>query len=464
MSWPLLPALENYLTMTKRLRLSLGFGFGFLFSACVLEDVQVVESLPFDRDKRPDYPGGPFPRPNEHSWDGSWSPADSYFPINGLLDDIYFDGHLLGGVATPILPPGQWDWGTHSNLANWSNFMKNVGIFEMLEDVTGHHYGWRFSGVAVDAANYTGSAVYFEGSPGADILDLGSAGTIASFGSGNLRDGPDVLIADASYSLDFRMGSSLSGSAHDNDLAVLGCAAHSNGAFTITTSTFHTGPGADWVFVRDIDRAAIDLGNGEGGKTTVIDPRDGPDLAVLMGNTHDFRVFGGYGDDVFVWYVDDNVQTSAWLGPSFFGGGGDDAAVWSDPGVDRLILAIPTSTKMVTTTPTPAGGLLVMPASGRFVEDVPTVGDPYARYCIECGIGPNSQKTIIVEYNSADGRVTTGYFFVQAVEQLQVGLGTEARVYQLDSVKGTATLDTTLVPFIPPAAPSCSDVSSMIRP
>ena len=474
MPWWRLQVADNRLSMTKLLRVSLGFGFGVLLSACALDDRQVEESAPLGFDKRPPHPApspsppppppGGFPSPNEYSWDGSWSPAASNFPLNGLLDDVYFDGHIVEGVASPILPPGAWDWGGEPNLANWKNFNANVGTFEMLEDAQGHHYGWRLLGVPVGAVNFQGPAEYFEGSPGVEIIDLGPLGIISGVGNGNLGEGPDVLVANESSALDFRMGSSLTGSAHDNDLVVLGCAPHTDGAFTITTSTFHTGPGTDWVFVRDIDRAAIDLGNGAGGETTVTDPTDGPDLVVLKGNTHDFRVFGGNGNDTFVWYVDENVQTTTWLGPNFFGGGGDDAAVWSDPGVDRLVLAIPTSTTLVTTTPTPAGGLLIKPTTGQVIEDSPTQADPYARYCVECGVGPNNQKTIIAEYNSADGLVKTGYFYLNAVEEIQVGVGTGARVYRLNSAQGTATLDTTLVPYVPPAAPACSNVSTMIHP
>ena len=409
------------------------------------------------------HPGGTWPTPNEYSWDGSWTPADTDFPIAGLYDDVYFDGHPdNSGKATPILPPGDWDWGGQPNLSNWNNFSQNVGTFSLLLDSKSRAFGWRFVGNPVDAAVFSGAAEYFSGSSGADIIYLGPQGDISSI-SGNLGEGPDVLLTATSHSLDYRTGSSLSGSAHDNDLLVLGCSPRPDGSFGIVTTTFHTGPGADWVFVRDLDRSAIDLGNGDGGKTTVIDPNDGDDLVVLHGNTHDFRVFGGGGSDTFVWYVDENVQTSTWLGPNFFGGGGDDLAVWSDPGVDRLVLVIPTSTTLVTTTPTPGGGLLVQPTSGTLVEDDPTQSDPYARYCVECP-GPKGQKTVRMEYNSADGKVKTGYFGVSSVEELQIGIGADAKVYRVDAVTGTATLDRTLVPFVPPSTPACADVPGLIAP
>jgi hypothetical protein len=358
------------------------------------------------------------------------------------------------------LPPGDWDWGGQPNLSNYNNFSQNVGSFSLLKDSKSRAFGWRLVGKPANAVVFTGPAEYFLGSSGADIVILGTQGDMSSI-SGNLGDGPDVLVTASSHSLDYRTGSSLSGSAHDNDLLVLGCNPHPDGSFGIVTTTFHTGPGADWVFVRDIDRAAIDLGNGDGGKTTVVDPNDGGDLLVLHGNTHDFRVFGGAGNDTFVWYVDENVQTSTWLGPNFFGGGGDDLAVWSDAGVDRLVLVIPTTTTLVTTTPTPNGGLLVQPTSGKHVEDDPTQSDPYARYCVECA-GPNGQKTVRMEYNSADGKVKTGYFGVSSIEELQIGIGADARVYQVSAVTGKATLDTTAAPFIPPSTPACADLPGLL--
>jgi len=98
--------------------------------------------------------------------------------------------------------------------------------------------------------------------------------------------------------------------------------------------------------------------------------------------------------------------------------------------------AVPTDTEMVSSTPTPPGGLLVRSTSGELMVDDPTVGDVYARYCVECGTGPGGEKTIILEYNSADGMIETGYFYLTGVEELQVGLGDGAKVYALDSAAG----------------------------
>lgn len=398
--------------------------------------------------------GGGWPAPNEWSWNGSWRPGDGEFPLDGLLDDEYFDGHPdSGGTATPILPPGRWDWDDASDdLANWRNFAGNLGTFEALRDGAGRHYGWRLAGLTPGAIDYSGAAEYFEGSSGADLFELGVAGSIHSFGNGTLGDGPDVLVFRSSWSLDFRTGSTLDGARRDDDLLVAGCGPNPDGSFDVETTTIHLGPGSDWAFVRDLSRAAVDLGDGAGGRTDTVDPADGDDLLVLRGNTHDFRVMGGNGDDVVVWWVDDNVQTTTWLGPNFFGGGAWDAALWGDDGIDRLVLAVPATTALVTSTPTPPGALLVRGTSGGFVEDAPTAADPFARYCVECGEGPGGRRTVILEYVAADEHVRTGYFYVTAFERLQVGVGEGARVYDLDDAAGTA-VESAAAPFDPPAWP-----------
>lgn len=393
---------------------------------------------------------------NEYSWNGSWLPADTDFPIDGLLDNEYFDGHPdAQGNPTPILPPGEWDWDdSNDDLANWRNFEQNIGAFELLRDDMDRPYGWQLAAVDASPIDFSGAAAYFHGSPGTDRLLL-QPGSIHSFGDGTLGDGPDVLTFCESYSLHFRTGGSSTGSLRDDDLVIAGCEPNPDGTFDVTTTTIHTGPGADWVFIRDLDRAAVDLGNGADGRTDAIDPNDGDDLVVLRGNTHDFRVFGGHGDDVFVWYVDDNVQTSAWLGPNFFGGGGIGDALWSDEGTDRLVLVIPPA-DVVNSTPTPPGSVLVRTTDGVFVDDAPTANDPFAHYCVECGTSPAGRKTVILEYVSADESVATGYFYLTGIERLQIGIGEQAKVYTIDDTNGTVIPEAGAAVLDPPAWPSGS--------
>jgi hypothetical protein len=57
---------------------------------------------------------------------------------------------------------------------------------------------------------------------------------------------------------------------------------------------------------------------------------------------------------------------------------------------------------------------------------------------------------MILEYESAAGTIHTGYFYVTAFEELQVGVGAGAVVYTLDDVAGTATAAPALTPFVPP--------------
>jgi len=176
--------------------------------------------------------------------------------------------------------------------------------------------------------------------------DDGTAGT-----GGGGTSGSDVLTFCESYSLHFRTGGSSTGSARNDDLVVAGCDPNPDRTFDITTTTIHTGPGRDRVFVRDLDRAAIDLGDGADGRTDTLDPNDGDDPVVLRGNTHDFRVFGGNGSGTFVWFVDDNVQQTAWFGPDFFGGGGFDDALWDDEGIDTNGAGTPDATAKPFTPP-----------------------------------------------------------------------------------------------------------------
>src|SRR3989338_6938765 len=218
-------------------------------------------------------------KPNEYSWDGSWNPSGDS-PLIGLNDAEYSN-----------LPPGKWDWNDAGNdFANYRNFNKKIGSFAKLTDDKGLHYGWKL--IPVANVDYDAAGAYFEGSSGTDIINL-EDGRIHSFGSADLGDGPDVLVFEKSYSLDFRTGSVGN---NDNDLVIAGCTPNSGSSFDIATTTIHTGPGSDLVFVRDMERSAIDAGNGKG-ITSSLDSSDGNDQVVFRGNMLDFRFFGGNGND-----------------------------------------------------------------------------------------------------------------------------------------------------------------------
>ena len=398
-----------------------------------------------------------WPVPNAWSWDGSWTPADSDFPLAGLLDAKYNDGHIVPvNQVSPILPPGRWDWDdAQSDLATWRGFQKDIGTWEQLVDPCGHSYGWRLVPNTPGAVDFGGAAEYFHGSSGADLLFLGANGTLHSI-DGDLGDGPDVLVFDRAWLLDYRTGSSKTGSLHDDDLVVAGCTPKTDPAelYGIYSSSIHTGPGSDLVFVRDLRSGAIDAGNGAGGDTSVLDPDDGDDLVIFRGNIKDARFFGGMGNDVAVWYVGEMLEKTTYQGGDFFGGGGWGDALWGDPGTDRLVLVVPPDTPIVDKPATPPGSLLVMTAGDVLKVDEGTKDYFDAKYCIPCGVGPNGERSIIIEYVSADSAIETGYVSVTAMEELQLGLGAGAKVYRLDQVNGHAILDPTLKPIDVPEFPA----------
>lgn len=370
-----------------------------------------------------------------------------------VFDAKYGDGHMWNGKPTPILPPGQWDWKPSDNdLANWTNFEKNVGTFELLTDAEGIPEGWELLGIAPKAIIFSGPAAYFKGSAGRDIVNLGPQGKIYSM-SGRLDAGADVLVFNESWSLDFSTSSDEGSAACDNDVVVAGCDENADSSFDIATTSIHTGSGDDILFVRDAKASGFDGGN-LGGDTSSLDPEDGDDIAVFRGNMLDFRFFGGAGDDIAIWYVDEVKQASAWLGPNFFGGGGAGDALWSDSGTDRLVLVIPESTELISSGVTQPGQLLIRIVKGYNNQpewDGPTAEDPKAKYCITCGVGPSGEKTITLEYRSADGSVNTGYFWVTAFEELQIGIGPGAQVYSIDDVVATVSPAPALVKTAPPA-------------
>lgn len=372
--------------------------------------------------------------------------------MSGLFDNKYYDGHVENGEATPILPPGRWDWKEKDDdLANWKNFRRKIGGMNLLKDDGGEPYGWELAPEDPGRVDYTGSGEYFEGSSGVDLLNLGRRGRLHGM-SGSLKGGPDRLVFNEAWSLDFSTSSADCDPQWDDDIVVAGCDVNPNSSFDIRSVSIHTGRGSDLLFVRDAERAGFDAGN-LGGQTFGLDREDGDDVAVFRGNMRDFRFYGGGGDDTAVWYVDEVKQNSPWLGPNFFGGGGSGEALWGDCGTDRLVLVIPIDTEIVTKTPTKPGQLFVgiVPNYSDEVQwDGPTKNDPDGGYCITCGRSPDGRRTMTFEYVSKDKKIRTGYFYVTAFEELQIGLGPGARLYAIDDKNGALKLATGLTPFEPP--------------
>ncbi|MBM4394750.1 MAG: hypothetical protein FJ087_03560 [Deltaproteobacteria bacterium] len=399
---------------------------------------------------------GGWAAPNAYSWNGSWTPADGDFPIPGLIDDEYGDGHLHEGVPTPILPPGEWDYeDANDDFAIWKGFEALMGTFEPLLDGCGRQFGWRLVPVDPKGIDMNALIEAFDGSPGTDVLDLGPYGLLHST-TGQLGDGPDVLVYKEAWSLDFRTGSTLTGALHDDDLIVADCVPAGADLYNNNQMCLHTGPGADLVFIRDVRAGCVDLGNGAGGRTDAPDPGDGDDVVVIRGNVTDTRLFGGWGDDTFFWYLDENKDV--WPGKSqggnIFGGGSAGDAIWGDPGTDRLVLVVPDGTVVVEKPATPNGAVLIMTHDDALGWDAPTVDDPFAKYCWPCGTDADGRQSLILDYNSADGTATTGgYVYLTAIEELQIGVGPAAKVYRLDQVKGKAVPAPDLAPVTPPAQP-----------
>lgn len=389
---------------------------------------------------------------NTYSWDGSWSPLPDDFPLAGLEDT---DPTQIG------LPPGRWGWdgscscASNEGTAIYDNEFVGKGLdFERLEDPDGRLFGWRLIDTdgGTTELNHRGDA--FDGSSGVDIFDLD---VLSSTGPGdntpgiNLGEGPDMLRYQTGQSVDMRTGAADRGALFDNDLVILGSETVLGlNEYDITGTTIHTGPGSDLVFVRNFGPAAIDLGNGASGRTDVIDEADGDDMIVLAGNMRDFRVFGGWGNDVFVWYVDEVVD-DRFLGPSFYGGGGWGDAVWGDTGSDRLILAVDPTTEIVHERGlhdnNPGSFLSFVYADYAPTVDGPTETDVFARYYGSVPVGPNDAHTITLSYRSPDGAVFTHDFYATAVEEIQLGIGENAVVYTVDQQSGYLTLDNTLAPL-----------------
>jgi hypothetical protein len=216
------------------------------------------------------------------------------------------------------------------------------------------------------------------------------------------------------------------------------------------------------VFAQNFGPAAIDLGNGNSGRTDSLDRADGDDMAVLSGNMRDFRIFGGWGNDVFVWYVDE-VLDDRFLGPNFYGGGAWGDAVWGDTGTDRLVLAVAPDTEVVHERGlhdnNPGSLLSFVYSDYAPTTDGPTVDDVFARYFGTAEIGPAGEHTITLSYRSPDSAVFTQDFYATAIEEIQLGTGSDAIVYTVDQTSGLLTPAVDLDPIT--AIPLRGDFNSL---
>jgi hypothetical protein len=390
--------------------------------------------------------------PNDYSWDGSWIPTE--FPLDNMLDDVYnTEGvyTLEGNIPSPILPPGEWDWETTTSMANYRNFSSNMGTFEALLDQDNNQYGWKFIPLDPGGTDVASGMSFFEGSSGLNVINLGNNGQVHSTGDINFGNGLTMLRFKESWSLDLRTGSSENANiGNDNDLVLAGSDSPiSSGEFEVETTTIHTGPGRDLVFVNNMQQAAIDLGNGANGRTDAIDPNDRGDMVIIDGNQYDCRFFGGAGDDIFIWYINNSHHSNAWIGSNLYGTGGYGEAQWTND-TDRLIFVLPDDTPVVGSEvgSTPNGSVKLwqqnpFPANQ---EDEPMAGQVYARYHTAY-TNNEGRRTMLIEYRTPDGNTTTGYMSLVSFEELQVGIGENAKVYKIDDKTGTFEYDPELVPL-----------------
>ncbi|MBN2527707.1 MAG: hypothetical protein JXR76_15050 [Deltaproteobacteria bacterium] len=390
---------------------------------------------------------------NVYSWDGSWSPSSAKFPLKGMFDETH-----------AMLPPGKWGWDGacdcpgDEGLAVYNNEFVAKGLdFEALVDDASHQFGWRLIGTNDAPMTLDHRGDNYVGTPWVDIIDLGGVGELASTGPGdtspgmNLCDGPDMLRYGIGRSVDMRTGSDTRGALFDNDLVILGTERIPVlNEYDVEGTTIHTGPGSDLVFARNFGPAAIDLGNGLSGRTDTTDTADGDDIEVLQGNMRDFRVYGGYGNDIIVWYVDE-VNDDRWLGPNFFGGGGFGDAIWEYPGSDRLILAVDLATQVVSSRSehdnNPGSFLAFIYSDYAAAVDAPMAGEPYAQYYGTAPVGPDGEHTLTLSYRSADGTVFTHDFYATGIEIIQLGIDDDAAVYEVDQVAGALQRSNTIPPF-----------------
>jgi len=69
------------------------------------------------------------------------------------------------------------------------------------------------------------------------------------------------------------------------------------------------------------------------------------------------------------------------------------------------------------------------------VADTAQQDNVYTRYYVYAGIGPQGQKTLTLRYCSASDHVRV-LVMLTAIEELQIGVGDDAQVYEIDQTTG----------------------------
>jgi hypothetical protein len=81
--------------------------------------------------------------------------------------------------------------------------------------------------------------------------------------------------------------------------------------------------------------------------------------------------------------------------------------------------------------------------------DGPTEADALARYYGTAPVGPAGEHTTTLSYRSFDGSVFTHDFYATSVELVQLGVGDDAKVFDVDPETGALS---------PSAAPPVDDI------
>ena len=159
----------------------------------------------------------------------------------------------------------------------------------------------------------------------------------------------------------------------------------------------------------------------------------------------------------------ENPETD-WLGPNFYGGGGWGDALWGDTGIDRLVLVIPVDTEIVERRSDHDDNWdsllsMVYDPYDPTIDD-PTAGDPFARYP-NAPVGAAGEKTITLSYRSVDHSVFTHDFYATAIEEIQLGLGSDAVVYSVNQATGALTERPDLAPLLDSDIPKRADFNHL---
>ncbi|OQY27979.1 MAG: hypothetical protein B6244_08525, partial [Candidatus Cloacimonetes bacterium 4572_55] len=150
-----------------------------------------------------------------------------------------------------------------------------------------------------------------------------------------------------------------------------------------------------------------------------------------------------------------NRPDNSWTGGRFLGTGSFGDAIWGDD-TDRFVLIIPDDTEVVNGHGSLDPGTIQIWQKDPYpsnVIDPPTANDPMARYH-SYHTGPGGRRMVTFNYKRITDDYYTGYMNMASIEELQIGVGPNAKVYDINDVDGTATYNPSLTPIYEHEIPS----------